>query len=233
MKLFVSIVLIVSGAALLTAVAVVINYKSVGTTVVNSQSEDIIQALAIDEMLICDAFGDCDVVVIPLSQEEQAVVAGTKDISARAVYNADQPGGAVYSFDRIYGRALIKPTAANERWYQQIDFGRSWNGLTEVTITPGDQGCNSVVVSGQAPYRIDATMDNTTCDGDGQPAVIRWAAKVIENDIQNCPNPKAASCKPFAPITVLPSKRKGSQVYYGDELARVYQLRVILGEPLP
>jgi hypothetical protein len=74
-------------------------------------------------------------------------------------------------------------------------------------------------------------MDNDVCDGDGQVIVIRWSATVIENDSQCLSGPVV--CQPFAPVTVLPYKRRGFQVIYGDEKAKTYQHRIILGQPLP
>jgi len=191
--------------------------------------------LAIDDMLICDTYGLCRVVKVPLNAEEQAVADGTGgEVSVRGVYNADQPGGPVQTLDRIYGRAILQPTDAGERWYRDIDFGVSWDAISEVTITRGAQHCNSVAVTANNPGRIIATLDNSTCDGDGQPIVVRWSAMVIENDLQSCPTLNAVEpCVPLARITVLPAKRKGYMVIYGDNLASAYQANVTLGQPLP
>lgn len=201
-----------------------------------SLSKQLEPTLKIDEILVCDAWGSCTIVQIPLNAEEQAVVNGTSTtgVSVRAVYNADQPGGPVQFLDKIYGRAIVSPTASGERWYKQIDFGRSWDSLVETSITRGKNRCNSQVVTPSIPARIVATMDNTTCDGDGKPAVIRWAALVAENDLQNCTTPGPTSlCKIDAPITVLPARRKGYMIIYDDELKKIYQARVPLGQPLP
>lgn len=189
--------------------------------------------LGMDQMVVCDPFGMCQVKTIPFSAEEQAVLSGSKEVSARAVYNADDPTGPVRFLEKIYGRVILKPTPAVERWYRTIDLGVSWQGPSEVTVTQGDQTCNSVKVSAGMPWQIFATLDNSTCDASTDPIVIRWAALLAENDQQVCSGPTPSGCKPFAPITVLGYKRKGYQVFYGDELKNAYQARVTLGEPLP
>ena len=191
--------------------------------------------MAIDQMKVCGNTGQCSVVRIPLDTDEQAVVNGTAEVAVRAVYNADQPGGPVQFLDRIYGRAIFNSVTDGERWFREINLGPSWSGPQEVTITRGLNRCNSVASSTQTVPSILATMDNSTCDGDERPIVVRWVASLRENDVQSCGEvtPVVEGCEPFAPLTVLSHKRQGYQVYYGDQLKSFYQSKVILNKPLP
>ena len=145
------------------------------------------------------------------------------------------PTDRVQFLDRIYGRALFGDVKDGERWFREINLGSSWSPATEVTISSGVNNCNSVTYADETVTSILATMDNSTCDGDGEPIIVRWVASVRENDIQDCTEvvPPGEKCTPFAALTVLTQKRKGYQIYYGDELENAYQSRVILNKKLP
>lgn len=206
-------------------------------TVADGVIQQVHAYLRYDQMLYCDAYGSCWVETVPLTTEELRVYQGTPghEVSVRFTLNASWPGGKVLFLDDIYGRAFVAPTASSERWYRSLDFGRSLGSLDEVSITRGQYNCNSLVVTGQAPWpqRIDMQADNSTCTSDGQPIVIRFLASVRENDIASCVAPVGADCVARAPVTVLTQKRKGYQEFYGDDVSRIYQHWLILGEPLP
>jgi len=192
--------------------------------------------LGVDQMLICNPFGACHVITVPLSNEEWHVLYSNSGppYSIRPVH-VDL--GTVERFAKVYFRVFARPVPNGERHWNSVFLGKSWNNVREILVMPkGQPGqqCNSGVVTSTSPHPglISFVLDNHSCDPvPGAHIVARFAMDVTDNQCAgNADANEPVTAAVFAPVVFLHEERKPFDVMHGETLLRI---NVKLCAPLP